>query len=330
MGCSSSKSANAAGAVVSTSRAPTSEILPTKFNEQIKEEPKVDFSTAIQTNPADELPSIKENAVTSDDNLKESLKIEDVVPTLPDSRPTMPVDSAVNSLAVQKDSLQNLKDLEGDIHSEEIKSEVVKESVSSSIESTTAGSVTIVSEPELNKIQQSALVATVETEITHSQALDGVNTVDQAHAVADQIDQVPVVNEIIENQKLPLTTDPYSEIASQANDVAVVLVEPPLKKGMILKQGHVVKNWKSRFFVLEKGVLTYFESQTANPPYGNNKKGEVILKGLTIEVKKTFVYLNSMQENKNSVALLLDIKYPNERDEWVEAIQSHIDYINKL
>lgn len=34
---------------------------------------------------------------------------------------------------------------------------------------------------------------------------------------------------------------------------------PPMKKGWIKKQGHVVKNWKNRFFILNYGVLTYYD-----------------------------------------------------------------------
>jgi hypothetical protein len=104
---------------------------------------------------------------------------------------------------------------------------------------------------------------------------------------------------------------------------------PALKKGMILKEGHVIRNWKNRFFVLEKGKLAYFENQKADYPYGVTQKGEVSLKGVSVSVNKNIVSLNTKNEQgKEVLALNLDIKYPNEREEWVAAIQEHIAYIN--
>ena len=34
-----------------------------------------------------------------------------------------------------------------------------------------------------------------------------------------------------------------------------------LKEGYLVKQGHVVKNWKRRWFVLTAGSIDYFETQ---------------------------------------------------------------------
>jgi hypothetical protein len=104
---------------------------------------------------------------------------------------------------------------------------------------------------------------------------------------------------------------------------------PPIKKGMVLKEGHIVRNWKNRYFVLEKGKLTYYESQSSEYPYGVGKKGDLSLKGVTTVCSKSMISLNTKNEaGKEVLALNLDIKYPNERDEWMEAIKQHIEYIN--
>ena len=44
--------------------------------------------------------------------------------------------------------------------------------------------------------------------------------------------------------------------------------EPGLHEGWLLKEGHFAKNWKRRFFVLERGVLEYFESPEAKTTLG--------------------------------------------------------------
>jgi hypothetical protein len=105
---------------------------------------------------------------------------------------------------------------------------------------------------------------------------------------------------------------------------------PALKKGFILKEGHLVKNWKKRFFVLEAGVMTYYESSTDKPPYGVRKKGEMTLKGATAKVEKNNITISaegdSTREGQSS--LTLEIRYPTEREEWLQAIRAHIAYFS--
>ncbi len=46
-----------------------------------------------------------------------------------------------------------------------------------------------------------------------------------------------------------------------------LLMIPDKKTGWLTKRGHIVNNWKKRFFVLNYGVLSYFEND------GLTKKG---------------------------------------------------------
>jgi hypothetical protein len=105
---------------------------------------------------------------------------------------------------------------------------------------------------------------------------------------------------------------------------------PPIKKGMLVKQGHLVKNMKNRFFVLEEGVLCYYENQSVNPPYGVNKKGELSLLGTRLDVNKNYLSIICIDptSGKETLGLLLDVKYPNERSEWVDAIKQHQLYLS--
>ncbi|RYH22792.1 hypothetical protein EON65_18710, partial [archaeon] len=106
---------------------------------------------------------------------------------------------------------------------------------------------------------------------------------------------------------------------------------PASRKGTIFKQGHMVKNWKNRFFVLENGIMAYYETSSPRPPFGVNKKGEISLKGCTVSMDKSIVTISSSQSanDKGHKELVLDIKYPNERQEWMESITEHIAFYSK-
>lgn len=53
-------------------------------------------------------------------------------------------------------------------------------------------------------------------------------------------------------------------------------------KGWLKKRGHVVLNWKTRYFVLDRGYLTYYVDKSDLPPYGKEKKGQICLAGFRI------------------------------------------------
>lgn len=89
-----------------------------------------------------------------------------------------------------------------------------------------------------------------------------------------------------------------------------------------------MKSWKNRFFVLENGVMTYYESSTAKAPYGVGKKGDMSLRNCSLAVEKSIVRVSSpaAANEKGHTELVMDIKYPNERTEWVQSIKEHIEY----
>ncbi len=60
--------------------------------------------------------------------------------------------------------------------------------------------------------------------------------------------------------------------------------EPPeFKLGWLNKRSRdgFIKNWRKRYFVLDNGVVRYFEKECdeALPPFGQILKGELVLSG---------------------------------------------------
>ena len=70
--------------------------------------------------------------------------------------------------------------------------------------------------------------------------------------------------------------------ASAAPAAAASSLPPPLMKGWLRKQGHIVRNWKERYFVLDGGVLSYYVESCDSkqgPEYGKGLKGQVCVAG---------------------------------------------------
>ena len=139
----------------------------------------------------------------------------------------------------------------------------------------------------------------------------------------DHNQSVPVVAEVEQSKEL------LAGVESETVPITQMSTVPPLKKGFILKEGHLIKSWKNRFFVLENGVMTYYESSIDKPPYGAGKKGEMSLKDTTTTVDKniiTITYNGDGASREGKSKLTLEIRYPTEKEEWLQAINSHIAY----
>lgn len=60
-----------------------------------------------------------------------------------------------------------------------------------------------------------------------------------------------------------------------------------VKLGWLKKRSRegLIKNTKTRFFVLENGKIKYYEKkQSDSPPYGDKFKGELSLRGASVDV----------------------------------------------
>lgn len=85
--------------------------------------------------------------------------------------------------------------------------------------------------------------------------------------------------------------------------------------------------WQMRFFILERGVLSYYlRESTYGSKIGHDKKGEVTLDGFHIlEVADSFGHVN-IQLKSEKISLVVDPQ--SDRGAWVEALQKHILYKN--
>jgi hypothetical protein len=118
------------------------------------------------------------------------------------------------------------------------------------------------------------------------------------------------------------------------------LIVPDMKRGWLTKQGrNLFKSWKKRYFVLENGLMSYYESDLDLPPYGSKLKGQMSMRGARLDVyydtggirdeKRLYVAgggaendvllegTNSFEIRQWSVALEQHISFANERPEFV-------------
>jgi hypothetical protein len=115
------------------------------------------------------------------------------------------------------------------------------------------------------------------------------------------------------------------------------LCMPDICTGYMRKQGRVIKNWKERFFVLDKGVLYYYDSSTSYSPAGAHDNTNTVhtLKAvgesmaLTDNATVTVSPPNGLVVNTNgpsSRTLRLELDDPAELQRWRAALDEHIDY----
>ena len=100
-----------------------------------------------------------------------------------------------------------------------------------------------------------------------------------------------------------------------------------VKGGYLIKRGHVVKNWKLRYFILDKYTLKYYESKPGPGNRSPKLKGVVDLRD-TIQ----FVEQDHSVKQPNSFAIVLgsktfSISAENKKDyaSWVEALRIAIN-----
>jgi hypothetical protein len=129
-------------------------------------------------------------------------------------------------------------------------------------------------------------------------------------------------------------------VTEKGNDSMTKLIPPPLKTGWCNKQGHFISSIKKRYFVLDSGIINYYVDRTDKPPYGSNYKGSVNLTRGTIEKSlkdSTGIILKHFNADGSNITTFFNVvlsskilsKYDiNTLDDWVNAIQEHINYAN--
>eukprot|EP01040_Poterioochromonas_malhamensis_P005677 gene5677-6099_t len=110
---------------------------------------------------------------------------------------------------------------------------------------------------------------------------------------------------------------------------------PSIKKGWLRKKARkgLFKNWKTRFFVIANGKISYYRNEISEYPYGNSLKGVLNLyraevvdeHSAVINNRQVFIVSYNGENN-----LLLEAQSAEESLEWREMIKSHIRFYNNL
>ncbi|EGG20039.1 protein serine/threonine kinase [Cavenderia fasciculata] len=114
-----------------------------------------------------------------------------------------------------------------------------------------------------------------------------------------------------------------SEVLAQwltpKNDPAFTSLNNPDKAGFLIKEGHVIRSWKKRYFVLKDGVLYYFKHQSDPEPTGMIPVIGSTLKRLGETDKKYAFQIVSKYE----VFPTFSIQGRDQEDceEWIDAIE---------
>jgi hypothetical protein len=93
-----------------------------------------------------------------------------------------------------------------------------------------------------------------------------------------------------------------------------------------MKQGKFIKTNLSRYFVLESGTLNFYEKMLTTTPYGLNKKGEVKLENVKINLLKNSLVHLAFENKNHEKDVFLDIRDSKEKMEWIAAFKNHIQY----
>eukprot|EP00009_Paramoeba_aestuarina_P008266 CAMPEP_0201525550 /NCGR_PEP_ID=MMETSP0161_2-20130828/28632_1 /ASSEMBLY_ACC=CAM_ASM_000251 /TAXON_ID=180227 /ORGANISM="Neoparamoeba aestuarina, Strain SoJaBio B1-5/56/2" /LENGTH=517 /DNA_ID=CAMNT_0047925519 /DNA_START=90 /DNA_END=1643 /DNA_ORIENTATION=- len=95
----------------------------------------------------------------------------------------------------------------------------------------------------------------------------------------------------------------------------------PDKQGELKKEGHFVKNWKSRWFILQKDMLFYFKSRLDSKPVGHIPlKDSVVRRSDKFKGKKDWVFeLNATTIGKS---FFIQAASQSEMEDWMREIQA--------
>eukprot|EP01105_Mastigella_eilhardi_P026448 TRINITY_DN767_c0_g1_i1.p1 TRINITY_DN767_c0_g1~~TRINITY_DN767_c0_g1_i1.p1 ORF type:complete len:532 (+),score=148.28 TRINITY_DN767_c0_g1_i1:123-1598(+) len=91
----------------------------------------------------------------------------------------------------------------------------------------------------------------------------------------------------------------------------------PEKEGQLCKQGHVVKNWKQRWFRLKNDKLYYFKDKFDEKPLGDISLASCSLEETSKVGKGNVFLLNSRQDNKK---FFIQATTKQDAEEWMNAI----------
>lgn len=116
--------------------------------------------------------------------------------------------------------------------------------------------------------------------------------------------------------------------------------KPAQCSGYMTKQGEVFRSWKSRFFVLNNGVITYYTGETGSSSEGEGQIGSsLVLRGYKVtspEQNTLYISIPGRRgtlsavatEEQSAPSMLVKVKTNEEFLIWEKALKEHINYIN--
>eukprot|EP00698_Gefionella_okellyi_P000266 TRINITY_DN10227_c0_g1_i2.p1 TRINITY_DN10227_c0_g1~~TRINITY_DN10227_c0_g1_i2.p1 ORF type:complete len:485 (-),score=72.04 TRINITY_DN10227_c0_g1_i2:178-1632(-) len=97
------------------------------------------------------------------------------------------------------------------------------------------------------------------------------------------------------------------------------------KKGFLTKQGHFIKNWKRRFFVLRGATLSYYEDEPHDgKEHGHTLRGTVPIAGCEIDpddedFDEPFVFI--IHKTKSNKDFPISCETAPERADWIRTLR---------
>lgn len=109
---------------------------------------------------------------------------------------------------------------------------------------------------------------------------------------------------------------------------------PPTTTGWLKKQGHVMMNWKKRFFVISNGEIKYYEKNILEETDNVKEKGCVGLRGVQVKIVVQSRSAGDSQSCRFAVLnvstgvelLQMEADSSTEKNAWFTAIKKHIKF----
>ncbi|GAM26119.1 hypothetical protein SAMD00019534_092940 [Acytostelium subglobosum LB1] len=124
------------------------------------------------------------------------------------------------------------------------------------------------------------------------------------------------LNDLVKNDCID-DSEELAQWLAPMNDPDFTSLSDPEKEGYLIKEGHVIRNWKKRYFILKDGLIYYFKHQSDPEP-----KGMIPIVGSTIkrmgETERKFTF-----QINHDLFPVFTIQAHNEIEcsEWIAAIE---------
>jgi len=298
--------------------------LPEESVEEATVEPEVADPTSVETMEAttQELPEESVEEATAEPEVAAPTSVETMENTtqkLPEESTVEPEVAAPTSVETVESTTQELpEDSTADPNSTEQK------------DSDEKGVITV---PNTDSADQSPEEPAPSAGVTTKDSDDDSDAVDEdAEENEDTVSSLPQSGAAAEITRQSSGSNPPVASAqalamAAARDKANAV--PPEHTGFMTKQGHIIRNWKKRFFVVSEGVLSYYVDEDRK-----DLKGEMPLKNkdLTSDATRLLITMTPGAPADGSGAqkdLLMEATSPQDAAVWAEALSNHIKFANK-